>query len=86
MSPPRSGRGASSTGRQAAVRATRPAGGGRVLVQKPQSDVYVALLAVALGAMVLACLLLLLVWWRYDFKTKVSALPPPASTALTALS
>jgi hypothetical protein len=44
-----------------------------VLVQKPQSDVYVALLAVALGAMVLACLLLLLVWWRYDFKTKAEA-------------
>ena len=39
-----------------------------VLVQAPKSDIYVAMLGVALGAIVLACLLMLLILWRYDFK------------------
>jgi len=37
-------------------------------VAKPQSDVYVALLGVSLGAMILAILLLVMLWSRYDFK------------------
>ncbi len=77
MSPPKSGRGASSTGRQAAVRTARPtarpAGGGRVLVQAAKSDIYVAMLGVSLGAIILACLWLLLVLSRYEFKVKAVA-------------
>jgi hypothetical protein len=42
-------------------------------VQSPKSDIFVALLSVALGAMVLGCLLLIIVLGRYEFKTKVSA-------------
>jgi len=38
-------------------------------VAKPQSDIYVALLGVSLGAMLLAISLLLFVWGGYDFKT-----------------
>jgi hypothetical protein len=48
--------------------------------------VYVALLGVALGAMLLGCLLMLLVLNRYEFNLKVSALPAqdrPAALALT---
>jgi hypothetical protein len=37
-------------------------------VTTPKSDVFVALLGVALGSMILATLLLLVVWSRYDFK------------------
>jgi len=56
-----------------------------VFVQTPRSDVYVAMLGVALGAMVLGCLLLVLLLKRYDFTTKAAALAtPPASTALAA--
>jgi hypothetical protein len=53
-------------------------------VQTPKSDIYVALLGIALGAMVLGCILLLLILNRYEFKTKVSALtrPQPAARAL----
>jgi len=41
-------------------------------VTTPKSDVFVALLGVALGSMLLAILLLFIVWGRYDFKTSVS--------------
>jgi len=39
-----------------------------VLGQAPKSDIFVAMLGVALGAIVLACLLMVLILWRYDFK------------------
>lgn len=42
------------------------------------------MLGVALGAMVLGCLLLLLLLQRYDFTTKAAALTRPANTALAA--
>jgi len=42
----------------------------------------VALLGIALGAMILGCLLLLLILNSYEFKTKVSALTAPPSTSL----
>jgi hypothetical protein len=44
----------------------------------------VALLGIALGAMILGCLLLLLILNSYEFKTKVSAVtaPHPTSVAL----
>jgi hypothetical protein len=77
LSRPRSGRGAS------------PAGGARtaatqrgVYVQAPKSDIFVALLGVALGAMVLGCLLLVLVLNRYGFSTKVSAVTPAPNPAV----
>jgi hypothetical protein len=38
------------------------------MIATPKSDVFVALLGVALGSMFLAIILLLLVWSRYDFK------------------
>jgi hypothetical protein len=41
-------------------------------VTTPKSDIFVALLGVALGSMILAILLLLLVWGRYDFKIAVA--------------
>jgi hypothetical protein len=58
-----------------------------VFVQTPRSDIFVALLGVALGAMVLGCLLLVLILQRYEFTTKAAALlTQPATTALAALS
>jgi hypothetical protein len=78
LSRPRSARpAASGSGRSAVV---RPG----VFVQTPKSDIYVALLGIALGAMLLGCLLLLLILNQYGFSIKVSALTPPsvASPAL----
>ncbi len=78
MSRPRSpARGANPGGA-----AARPAARG-VYVQAPKSDVYVAMLGVALGAMILGCLLLVLVLQRYEFKTKVSTAPPTTPAPLT---
>ncbi len=77
MSRLRSGRGASPAG------GNRPAAAQRgVYVQSPKSDIYVALLGVALGAMLLGCLLLILVLRNYDFSTKVAALTPTRAGAL----
>ena len=81
MSRPRSpARGANAGGA-----AARPAARG-VYVQTPKSDIYVAMLGVALGAMILGCVLLVLVLQRYEFKTKVSMAPRamPALTLATA--
>ena len=64
-----------SAGRSSAATA-RPAAQRGVYVQAPKSDIFVALLGVALGAMILGCLLLLLVLNRYEFKTTVSAVTP----------
>ncbi|WP_246196276.1 hypothetical protein [Aquisphaera giovannonii] len=53
-----------------------------------KSDVYVAMLGIALGAILIACLLMLLMLWRYDFKVsaKLGSLDrPPAATALASL-
>ncbi|MDR3635388.1 MAG: hypothetical protein P4L84_16405 [Isosphaeraceae bacterium] len=68
MSRPRSGRAASSAPARA---------GGRpgVYVQTPKSDVYVALLGLSLAAMFIGCILLVLVWKRYDFKVKPAFVP-----------
>lgn len=79
MSRPRS---AAARGASGAARA-----GGRpgVFVQAPRSDIYVAMLGIALGAMILGCLLLVLVLNRYEFKTKAAALTPPVPTSLVAL-
>ena len=83
MSRLRSARGAS--GPRAS---TTRAGGGRpgVFVQAPQSDIYVTMLGVALGAMLLGCLLLILILNRYEFKTTVSAISSPSQVLLATIS
>jgi hypothetical protein len=55
----------STTTRAAAPR--RPG----VLVQSPRSDVYVTLLGISLGAIVLACLLMVLLLTQYGFSVSV---------------
>lgn len=64
----------------------RAAGRPGVFVQSPRSDIFVALLGIALGAMVLGCLLLVLLLQRYEFTTKAAALTQPSNTALAAFS
>jgi hypothetical protein len=78
MSRARSGRGASTVAspRQGGGRSS---GGGRVLVAAPKSDIYVALLGVSIGAMFIGCLLLLVVWSRYDFKVGAPKAMAPVS-------
>ncbi len=70
MSRLRSSRGSSPATK---AKAARPAAGAAarrpgVFVQAPKSDIFVAMLGVALGAILVACLLMLLILWRYDFK------------------
>ena len=77
MSRPRSGRGANAP-------AARAGGRPGVFVQTPKSDIFVVLLAVALGAMVLGCLFLLLVLNRYGFSSKVTAVARPVSSVAAA--
>jgi hypothetical protein len=78
MSRLRSARGGSSS-RSAAVRTPGRPG---VFVQTPQSDIFVAMLGIALGAIVLGMLLLVLVLKRYDFSTKAATLLPAHETAV----
>jgi hypothetical protein len=44
-----------------------------VYVQAPKSDVYVTLLGISLGALLLACLLLFLVYSKYEMKMAPTA-------------
>lgn len=71
------------------ARATVAAAGRRpgVLVQAPKSDIFVAMLGVAVGAIVLACLLMLLILWRYDFKAnaKLAARDSGSRVSIAAL-
>jgi hypothetical protein len=58
-----------------------------VFVQTPRSDIYVALLGIAASAVLLGILLLLLLWNRYGFSSKVAAgrdTPTPITTVATA--
>ena len=69
MSRQPSARGSSAaTASRGAAAARRPG----VFVQAPKSDIYVALLGISLGALILACLLMLLMLNRYGFSVKVS--------------
>ena len=77
MSVQRSGRASRSS---AATRAARPPGGGRIMIQTPRSDVYVALLGVSLAAILIGSLLLVGVWGRYGYSTKAASLPHSATT------
>ena len=69
MSRPRSS--TRGSGANPAARGARAGGRPGVFVTTPKSDIFVALLGVALGSMILAILLLLMVWGRYDFKIAV---------------
>ena len=77
---------ASSRGSSPAPSSTRATPAARrpgVLVQSPKSDIYVVLLGVALGAIVISVILMIVLWSRYDFKTKVSAVTSaPTAVAL----
>ncbi len=67
-----SSRGSSSSSAGPAAR--RPG----VLVQSPKSDIYVVMLGIALGALVISCLLMVRLYSIYGFSTKVSAVAVPA--------
>jgi hypothetical protein len=49
-----------------------------VLVQSPKSDIYVVMLAVALGAIVVSCLLMVRLFSTYGFSVRAAAATPPA--------
>jgi hypothetical protein len=66
----RSSSSASASSRTSAAAGRRPG----VLVQSPKSDVYVAMLGIALAAILLGCLLMTLIFSKYSFTTKVSGL------------
>ncbi len=70
-----SSRGSSAAASSRSAPAARRPG---VLVQSPKSDIYVALLGVALGAILIGCLLMAILFGRYGFSTKVSAATSPA--------
>ena len=67
MSRPRSG------GRTSAAPARGGATQRGVYVQAPKSDIFVVLLGVALGSMIVGCLLMFLVLNRYGFSRKVTS-------------
>lgn len=69
MSRLRSARAGSSSRSMPARSAIRPPTGG-VFVQTPKSDIYVALLGIALGSILLGCLFLVLELNRYGFQLK----------------
>jgi hypothetical protein len=72
--------GPSATVRSSAAASRRPG----VLVQSPKSDIFVVMLGIALGAIVLGCVLMLIMFGRYSFSTKVSSLSPPAQVGMIA--
>ena len=57
---------------------SQPASSRRVAVAKPKSDVYVALLAISLGALIVACILLALEMNNYQWKVTPKAALEPA--------
>ena len=96
MSPPRSGRGAKPAKAAKPAKSIKPAKVAKaapakaapakargVYVQAPKSDVYVTLLGISLGALLLACLLLFLVYSRYDMKMTPSAAWAHAASSTT---
>ena len=71
--------GAAASARSAPAAARRPG----VLVQSPKSDIYVVLLGVSLGAIVISCILMIVLFNKYGFSTKAAALQPArAATAV----
>jgi hypothetical protein len=55
-----------------------------ILVQSPKSDIFVVMLGIALGAIVLGCLLTIIMFGKYGFSTKVSGLSAPPQVATIA--
>jgi hypothetical protein len=53
-------------------------------VQSPKSDIYVVLLGVSLGAIFIATILMIILFSRYSFSTKVASVPPAASSTMIA--
>jgi hypothetical protein len=49
------------------------------MVQSPKSDIFVVLLFVSLAAILISCIIMIVVFYRYNFSTKVSAIAPPAA-------
>ena len=80
MSRLRSTRNAGAAGASSA-RTAAAGRGPRVAVAVPKSDIFVVMLGIALGAIVLGCLLMLWVLWRHDFSVTVSSLQGLASPA-----
>lgn len=74
---------AANRGRAAAA-SRAPVGGGRIFVQAPRSDIYVAMLGIALGAIILGSLLLVLRLRDYEFSTKPTGMILPISAATIA--
>ena len=71
---------AASAGRSSPAAGRRPG----VLVQAPKSDIYVAMLGIALGAIVISCILMIVLFSKYSFSTKVSGIMAPSRTATLA--
>ena len=71
---------AAASGRSAPAAGRRPG----VVIQTPKSDVYVAMLGISLGAIIIACILMVLIFSKYEFKTKVSGLTAPSRIATLA--
>jgi len=72
----RSSRGSSATTSSSASgprAAAGRSGGGRVLVQAPKSDIYTVMLGIALGALVIGCILMIMILSNYSFSTKVTS-------------
>lgn len=59
-------------------------GSRRVAIAKPKNDIYVALLGIALGAVIIACILLAMEMSNYEWSVnpKVSLAPLPTNTPL----
>ena len=54
------------------------------MIQSPKSDIFVVMLGIALGAIILGCLLMTIVLSRYSFSTKVSAVAAPTQAGALA--
>ncbi len=62
----------------------RRAAGPASWCNRPKSDIYVVLLGISLGAILISCILMIVIFGRYDFSTKVSAIAPAAAAAAIA--
>ena len=57
------------------------AGSRRVAIAKPKNDIYVALLGIALGAVVLACIMLAMEMSNYEWNVNPKVSLPPSQVA-----
>ena len=60
------GSSAAAAGRSSPAAGRRPG----VLVQSPKSDIYVAMLGISLGAIIIACILMTLIFSKYELQHK----------------